>query len=74
MSMLVRLTKSWAEDEGAGFRVRGGNVVRQMAGDKLSGTKDGWQAEGPPSLSQDSGRYGGVKRIENSGGQSFLTN
>lgn len=74
MSMLVRLNKSWAEDEGPGFGVRGGNVVRQMAGDKLRGTKDGWQAERPSSLSQDLGRCGGVKRIENSGGQSFLTN
>lgn len=34
----------------------------------------GWQAQGRPSLSPDSRKCGGVKRIENSGGQSFLTN
>lgn len=48
MSMLVRLTKSWAEDEGARFGVRGGNFVRQMARDKLRGTKDGLAGSGTP--------------------------
>lgn len=48
MTMLVRLTKAGGKDEGARFWVGGGGAVRQMAGDKLRGTKDGLAGSGTP--------------------------
>lgn len=44
MTLPVRLPESWR----AGFWVRGGDIGRQMAGDKLRGTKDGLAASGTP--------------------------
>jgi hypothetical protein len=48
--------------------VRGGGVVRQMAGEKQRGTKDRLADLVSFFLSQHSGRSGGVKRSGNPGG------
>lgn len=62
------------------WKLEGVGIGWEMAvlSDRWQGTnweaqRMGWQPQVPLSLSQDSGRFGGVKRSENPGGQSFLT-